>query len=476
MPLLGTIGNNSTPPLFHGENAAYRENVLRRFVRQQTARKHSDSDDLANCLRATVPGTETVNVHGGEGRSYFANLQTCNRVWICPVCAPKITERRRRALTAGLERKLLYPVMLTATSAHTADTRLDQQFKAMALAWAKFTSGAPWQRFVAAYGVNSWARNAEVTVSVENGWHTHFHALLLLELPLGADDLELMQDHSKRRWVGAVDRAGLSASFEHGMTLVSGNDALARYIAKYGLECVEEMPGAEKRLKPLGDGWTIAHEITKSPVKAGRRDERGIVHYSPFELLDLIEGDDDDLATWARRSWHEYQAATKGHRQIVTSRNFPVKLDDPEPEPSEAEAEAEAEALALLAELPRSSWWALLRLQKKLKRLGLDVRALLLDVARMGDAEALAVWIADRLAEADVIKAENVAQREAYLGAIEKGVNGSHASVQSGQRKHTPGDKMLAKVLQLRRAGWVRIALPGEKDQTDHSDKSEVRT
>jgi hypothetical protein len=450
---LGTIGNNVSPVMdyeyFEGKTSPESENLLRRYVRQQTARKHSESPELANCLRAIIPGRDCVEVHGGGGRAHFRNLQTCNRVWICPVCAAKITERRRRALAEGLEALKLYPVMITVTSAHTAQTRLGEQFRAMAAAWRGMVSGKLWIAFKAVYGVGEWVRSAEITTSRVNGWHTHFHILLLLERPLGSDDLELMQADARRRWLAALASRGLTASFERGLTLIAGNDALALYIAKFGHE-----PSDETKRAVLNDsGWTIAHEVTKSPVKTGRTDDKGVTHYTPFELLDLIAGDDSELAAWARQSWREYQAATKGHRQLVTSRGFPVDLTA-DPEPGESDDTGEESVLAeLLAELPRSDWWALLRLQKRLKPMGLDVRALLLDVARLGDAAALAAWIADRLAEADEIKAHTAARRENYLGAIERGMTDQ------------PPPWWLVAAQKLRREGWRRVPLP-ENTQT----------
>jgi hypothetical protein len=39
-----------------------------------------------------------------SGRAFFAGLKRCGRLWVCPVCASKITEKRRQELREALGR------------------------------------------------------------------------------------------------------------------------------------------------------------------------------------------------------------------------------------------------------------------------------------------------------------------------------------------------------------------------------------
>src|SRR5690606_2958938 len=95
-PYLGILPNSQ--PL---SNSGY---LVKRFFLQSQARELLPDERVAVCLRKLRPVTKTVDVlYSPEvKKAHYKGLITCARVWLCPVCAANITERRREELTAAL--------------------------------------------------------------------------------------------------------------------------------------------------------------------------------------------------------------------------------------------------------------------------------------------------------------------------------------------------------------------------------------
>lgn len=66
---------------------------------QRMAAKLRPSERVACCHRMVKDSAAGVRIlRSKDGRAYFDGVQTCGSVWLCPVCAAKITERRRNEL------------------------------------------------------------------------------------------------------------------------------------------------------------------------------------------------------------------------------------------------------------------------------------------------------------------------------------------------------------------------------------------
>ena len=92
----------------------------------------------------------------------------------------------------------------------------------------------------------------------QNGWHPHFHVLLLGYFSL--DDLSY-RDLLAELWIKSCVRAGLNApSMTHGLDLRDGTYA-DQYVSKWGIES----------------------ELTKGHVKKGRNGG-----FTPFDLLSSL--------------------------------------------------------------------------------------------------------------------------------------------------------------------------------------------
>ncbi len=79
-----------------------------RFALQGVALRLVPHERVARCLRYPYPLASEVQVLHGRGpqgeTARFGGLEVCGSVWLCPVCAAKITERWRRELEENVAR------------------------------------------------------------------------------------------------------------------------------------------------------------------------------------------------------------------------------------------------------------------------------------------------------------------------------------------------------------------------------------
>ena len=248
---------------------------------------------VAKCRWTKVAGFVTLNlvdVGGGQRRAAFKGVKICGNVWGCPVCASRISQGRRsemNTLLAWGREKSLIPVMLTLTARHGLEDRLQDMLDAMKRAKRRLRQRAEWRGLPVVGTVTA----TEVTHGTRNGWHPHFHEIVLLEASDEAEALAMVAP------LGDAWRASLRA---------------------YGLD------GAEVAFDAQGAGsagdyvakWGVAEEITMTNAKNGKAGKQGRGR-SPRELVRLAGAGDDD----ARNLWLEFFSATSGkrRRQLVWS-------------------------------------------------------------------------------------------------------------------------------------------------------------
>jgi hypothetical protein len=337
--------------------------LVERYALQSVVRDLLPGTITAKCLRVSFRSGGAVDVfHSPAHQSAsFGGLVTCGSVWNCPVCAAKISERRRLELIAAIaawEALGGFVVLLTLTHPHTRLDSLESLLEAETKALKRFFGCRQGRQLMAELGRVGQVRAWEVTHGrnreVNNGWHPHFHILLFLDKPL--DSLILVEGRIFQIWSNVCVRAGLGApSRAHGVRLDDGSNA-AQYVAKMGLE--------EPRT------WGLDAEMTKGHIKrAGSKGE------TPFDFLRACLAGDDPQA---RILFREFSAAFKGKRQLVWSRGLRDRLGlSVVAADAELAAEQEADAL-LLASLCREEWALVLRF---------DARGELLELARRGSAE-----------------------------------------------------------------------------------------
>jgi Replication protein len=349
------------------QNAAFAR--LDRFALQSVVRSILPESRTAGCLRHPFRPSGKVDVWFSPKHesAAYGGLVTCGSVWACPVCAAKITERRRveiQTAIAAWEAQGGSVAMLTLTHGHTQGDRLADLLEAEQNALTRFFGCRQGVELMSALHRVGHIRAWEVTHGrkreVNNGWHPHFHILLFLEYHHVG--LPWAEDWAYQVWLNACRLSVLPLpSRRHGVTLQDGRKASA-YVAKMGQE--------------EGRGWGLESEMTKGHIKRAKDGE------TPFDFLRACLAGDDSQA---RALFREFAAAFKGKNQLRWTRGLRERFALADLTDTELAAKQEEDAL-LLATLTRDDWRVILQL---------DVRGELLELARHGNVDLLYRFLAD---------------------------------------------------------------------------------
>jgi hypothetical protein len=343
---------------------------LRRWALQAQARELLPGERVAWCLRRTMFDAATgrsmpwvyVMYSAKIRRAHYGNLMCCSSVWHCPLCAAKISERRRLELVAGVDASGYQPVLVSVTLQHHLADSLRGSLDALLGAWVCLKSGRSWQDFKNDHGLVGSVRSLEVTYG-SSGWHPHLHILFFARPGV---DVPALSAALKLRWIEHLKKFKRTASLAYGVDVRSANSDVADYVAKWGREPVD-------KLRPAA--WSVESELTKSGSKFARGESS-----SMLGLLDRFA--DGDAA--AGELWKIYAREFKGKRQLVWSAGLRELLGLGKELTDEELAVLEVEDASLLATLSLQTWRGVL---------GNDARGELLEVASKGDAGMLWAWL-----------------------------------------------------------------------------------
>jgi len=337
------------PPIF--------ERVKWRFALLDEARRLLPDARVADCMRRIIPGGEnTVDVmfDPEHEAAHFKGVVTCGSPWLCPICAAKISERRKIELQEGLvAHPELSQVMVTLTLQHRRGDALSGLLDNLKDGLQFARSGAPWQRFVDRLGIAGSVTATEITWGEGSGWHPHAHVLLLCETVPSESELVRLEGFLSERFGGWIGKNGGYVSPEFGVKVQLGDAGGAAYVAK----------------------WGSAAELTKSNQKLGRDNRLG-----PWGLLALSADGDRK----AGALFQEYAAAVRGRRVLRFSRGLRDRLGMGDEKSDEELAVAEEATAVVLATLDRYQWACVV---------GNGARGELLEVAARGDPEKLWLWL-----------------------------------------------------------------------------------
>jgi len=226
-----------------------------------------------------------------DSETYYSGLHTCGSVWVCPVCAAKISERRRLDLVAALaaaSTQGLHASLLTLTVPHYAHTDVLHLLGMVRYLTERFWSG----RSRASLDIPGYVGQVRAleTTHGGNGWHPHLHILVFTsESALRASEALYA------RWTALVEDSGLGTPNRHALTLQDGTYA-AKYVGK----------------------WGLAEELTKAHTKQARAGGR-----APWAILADHYGGDSQSG----RIFREFAVAFKGFLQLRWSRNLRELLE-----------------------------------------------------------------------------------------------------------------------------------------------------
>lgn len=278
---------------------------------------------------------------GGRTSAGFGGLETCGRIWLCPVCAAKIRVRRGDEVAEGVGRHISDEGdawFVTATMPHEHGDALKDSFDALTKAWRYVTSGRAHQREKDDYGIIGTIKAIEVTHG-QNGWHPHIHAVILTTNDVSTNALCDWFGRLDARWAEGLRRAGW-ASGKLGIRfrldpVTHGTAGLAAYVTK---------------VQDAG----LGNELARADMKDGKKGSR-----TPFQILADFgnTGLADDLDLW----W-EYEEATTGRSAIRWSKGLRALLLPDQDEKTDEEIAAEEHDGESVAVLARNLWFRLRRI------------------------------------------------------------------------------------------------------------------
>ncbi|MEB9886004.1 protein rep [Bacillus paranthracis] len=294
-----------------------------RYVCQSVAKKALPNERVSKCLSMLVPGSSNVPVweHKKTKKAFYKGLVVCGSVWNCPVCAAKISERRRKELQRAFHMHKNdggYIALLTLTFSHKKNDKLEDSLKKFGEATTNFFGGRAYNNIRNDMGLIGRIRVFEITYG-RNGFHPHAHVALFYKNDV---NLKNIKKTMYPLWKKACLKAGLTTSDKHGLDLQAGDKA-QEYLAKHGT-------------------WSLEQEMSKAHIKKAKNDSM-----TPFDFLrQYLETDDKKYLILFR----EYASCFKGKRQLQWSPGLKQKfeIDDKTDEQVAKEKIDEADLLGLI--------------------------------------------------------------------------------------------------------------------------------
>lgn len=335
-----------------------------KFQLLSAAQELLPGERVSICHKHLKAGQDRVEViHNPiENTARYGGLMKCKSIWSCPCCAARITEERRQELRDGLANCTDKLILITYTLRHAICDPLKDMLSALKASFSHMRSGRRWQDVKNAYGVKGGILSTEVTWG-ENGWHVHRHELLFLPADIETWQISLLERKLKTMWLESLRANGRDGTWEYALNVNASPNIDREYIAKHGYD-------------PKDSGWTVTHEMTKSPAKRA-----GMDGMTPFQLLE-----DYHLGNkLSGAKFREYALTFKGSKQLHWSSGLREYLGMmPEIPDEELEYDQTEIDDVVIYEICYQVWRELCKLK---------IRGELLDVARLGDQKHLERWI-----------------------------------------------------------------------------------
>lgn len=342
-----TVGIASTTGKNGDDDHKIESAIHRKYRLQDAAVRLLSDESITTCMRCTAPldprypmgGThDYVQVHRNSenGKVRVENLITCDRVWICPVCAARIGEQRRDELRLIYEKSGKHFALVTFTLRHDLKTPLKWSVSAISNALRRFKSGRWWQGVKYEYSVLGTVSGLEVTYGQKHGWHPHFHMLLVMDKHHGHVGLEALEVAMKERWLACLAQEGASGTWDNALDVSHDHARLAEYIAKHGYA--------------PDDAWTEAEEMTRSRSKTAKQGGK-----TPWGLLDDYDKGDKQ----AGALFVEYAEATKGRNQLRWSPGLREAVNFEQLQADHADEGDNQDGEAVWMSVEKRYWWAL---------------------------------------------------------------------------------------------------------------------
>jgi hypothetical protein len=335
--------------------------VIERYLLSEIAAEILPKSRCRFCCKSIVPGKNGVAViySKAHSRASYGNLMTCGSIWLCAVCAAKISERRRVELVKAAGEHKGGLALITFTLQHDKNARLADTLGLLSLAAGKIFEGDWWTRFKQSVGYVGCVKANEITWSPRSGWHPHKHDLFFFEGVVDNKDAARIQKVLTDRYLYILEKFGGSALPGLAVdvrTARKNADVVAAYIAKF-----DKLPKSPY--------WGVESELTKSYVKRSK----GAAGMTFWQLLKFAGSGDSEAVELVK----EYDQAVKGKSSLAYSRGLKTLLKIDLKTDQEISDQLEKDGVEI-AFLVRQLWRQVV--SKKL-------RAQLLDAAGSGSVE-----------------------------------------------------------------------------------------
>lgn len=208
-------------------------------------------------------------------RAFFSGVQVCGSVWGCPICAAKVSERRRLEIQQAIDwayESRLQPMMITLTFPHQRTDDLADLLDKQREALKRLRQGRVWSLAKKRWDFQGLIRALELTHSERNGWHPHTHEVWMVSPETTAGDVRTTV---LKRWKQICIEVGL---------LDPANEASWRAFDVRGVD-VKPWISASDYLAKMDSAahWGIDREMAKASSKGTKGGRRAGTH--PFGLL-----------------------------------------------------------------------------------------------------------------------------------------------------------------------------------------------
>lgn len=290
------VGRSKSPSAL--EKRVYRyEGRVERYRLLATARQILPKERVRHCFITPSPLTRPhLKYSPSRKTAHISGLMVCGSPWSCPLCAARISERRRVEVSQAIEWAKLHGlqvVLATFTLSHGATDSLTASLDALNGAYRAMQQRRDYKALRVSQGLSHTIKAVEVTWSPANGFHPHLHVLYFVPLTC---DLVALTSALTAAWLPSLQAHGFTATARRGVDVKSTWGHVENYVSK------------------LGRTWGAPEELTKANTKKGRKDS-----LTPWDLLRSVADSGDQ--THANR-FREFALSMAGTHQLRWSLKF----------------------------------------------------------------------------------------------------------------------------------------------------------
>lgn len=244
-----------------------------------------------------------VQRNSTTSKIHFGNTMSCGNVWLCQRCSKRICAGRREELNEVISsaRDRGYQVlMMTSTVPHHKEQSFASVMHRLKYIREQTNQGGWFTRFKKSQNLIGSIKSTEITYSIENGWHPHYHELLILSNPLILEsdtkeqtDLKLsnFENNIYSRWVSICEKEGFQKPSRKNGIKITYSKTGEDYITKWGLQF--ELTGKDfKESKNLSVHGLLSLPPIKSDFIPSSKDDLLFVdlHKKAREFVNGIKG------------------------------------------------------------------------------------------------------------------------------------------------------------------------------------------